>query len=53
VTSFLDSLSDQRLLDAAGVADDLARDGHEGARVIAEVAGQAVTDEIAARWGLK
>ncbi len=44
--SFLSSLSDQRLLDAGGAADDLARDGHEGGRVVAEVVGQAVTDDI-------
>jgi hypothetical protein len=49
--SFLSSLSDQRLLDAAGAADDLARDGHEGGRVVAEVVGQAVTGEILGRLG--
>lgn len=46
----LSSLSDQRLLDAGGAADDLARDGNEGARVIAEVAGQAIADETVRRW---
>ncbi len=49
--SFLSSLTDQRLLDAAGAADDLARSGHEGGRVVAEVVGQAVTNEINDRLG--
>ncbi len=46
----LSSLSDQRLLDAAGAADDLARNGNEGGRIVAEVVGQAVTDETVSRW---
>lgn len=46
---FLNSLSDQRLQDAGGAAGDLARSGHEGGRIIAEVAGQAIADE-AVRW---
>ena len=49
--SFLSGLSDQRLLDAAGAADDLARNGNEGGQVIAGVVGQAVTDEIPDRMG--
>jgi len=49
--SFLSSLSDQRLLDAAGAADDLARNGSEGGRLIAEVVGDAVADEIGSRGG--
>lgn len=49
--SFLSSLGDQRLLDAAGAADDLARNGNEGGRVVAEVVGQAITDEIDYRLG--
>ena len=49
--NFISSLSDQRLLDAGGAADDLARDGHEGGRVVGLVVGQAVTDEILARLG--
>lgn len=47
--SFLSGLGDQRLLDAAGAADSLASGSHEGGRVIGLLAGQAITDEIAAR----
>lgn len=49
--TFLSSLSDQRLLDAGGAADDLARNGNEGGQVIAGVVGQAVTNEINERLG--
>jgi hypothetical protein len=49
--SFLSSLSDQRLLDAAGAADDLARNGSEGGQVVAGIVGQAITDEIVERLG--
>jgi len=49
--SFLSSLTDQRLLDAGGAADDLARDGNEGGQVVGLVVGQAVTNEILDRVG--
>lgn len=48
--SFLSSLSDQRLLDAAGKADDLASGEHEGGRIVGLVVGEAVTDEAGRRW---
>lgn len=49
--SFLSKLSDQRLLDAGGAADDLARNGNEGGRIVALIVGDAVTDEILDRLG--
>lgn len=52
----LSLLSDQRLQDAGGAADALASAGHEGAAIIAGVAGDAVADELdrrkdTRRWG--
>ncbi len=46
---FISSLSDQRLLDAGGAADNLSRGDHEGGQVVGQVVGQAVTNEILAR----
>ncbi len=49
--TFLSSLSNQELQDAGGAADDLARTGHEGGKIIAEVAGDAIAEETTARKG--
>jgi hypothetical protein len=51
VKNFLSLLSDQRLLDAAGAADDLARNGNEGGQIVASVAGDAIADELDERKG--
>jgi len=49
--SFLSGWGTQRLQDAADAADAIASTGHEGGKIVAEVAGDAIADELDVRKG--
>jgi len=51
VMSLLSSWETQRLQDAADAADAIASTGHEGGRIVAEVAGDAIAEELNERKG--